>query len=29
MTNKMFGLLAMYVPNRGNVKAVVNYQGDI
>lgn len=27
--NKMFGLLAMYVPNRGNVRQVVNYQGDI
>ena len=27
--NKMFGLLAMYVPNRGNVKPVMNYQGDI
>ena len=29
LTNKMFGLLAMYVPNRGNVKQVMNYQGDI
>lgn len=27
--NKVIGFLAIYVPERGNVKPVVNYQGEI